>query len=98
MRASNFFQHVDDMSNLAVASTSRELIRSVTKYATEFKEWTDRLQLEISPKTVAIPNNELTKQVCRSLHRRGVPIKAVSAGVDIGVYTSAAMKRVAAKQ
>ena len=92
------FQHVDDMSNLAVASTNRKLVEDVVSYAKEFKEWTDRLKLTISPKTMIVPKTEITQQISRICVRMGIPMAVSASGVDIGVDTSAAATRRTKKQ
>ena len=72
-------QHVDDMSNLAVTTTARQLVTDVVCYAKEFKEWTDRLKLTISPNTMIVPKTEVTKKiagVCENGHSDGCQCKS----------------------
>ena len=60
-------------------------------YAIHFKEHTDRLKLEISDKSAAVPLNTTTKSLAIILSKPfGIPMKASKQGVDIGIDTSSA--------
>ena len=66
-------QHVDDISNLAVAQTEAQLVGRVVRYAVDFKAVMQHLRMDISSKSVVVP---CTKAACcssRILLRLNIP-------------------------
>ena len=91
------YQHVDDISNLITAATKQSLVLRGSLYATDFKAWTDYLRLQISGKSVALPDTTEARRLVRICNKHGIKIKSAREGVDIGIGTSAATKRTTAK-
>ena len=81
-----------------MASTNQKLVEDIVSYAREFKEWTDRFKLTISPTTMIVPKTETITKVARICVKMGIPMAVNASGVDIGVDTSAAATRTTKKQ
>lgn len=92
------YQHVDDLSALVVADTKRALVQAALEFATEFKEHTDRLQLEITDKSTIVPDTVQAKQVATAATTKGIRLKTEREGVDIGVDSVAGTRRCVKKQ
>ena len=92
------YQHVDDISNLVVASTAGRLVTAATEYAKDFARMVAALQLTISDKSTAVPNGTEARTFTQKVTSIRIPMKVEELGVDIGVDTSSAAKRTTRKQ
>ena len=91
-------QHVDDISNLVIADSSDELVGNAVRFARHFVSIIKKLKMEISSKSIVVPNSGAAKRIASILENIGIPLKTGRQGVDIGVDTSSAATRATAKQ
>jgi hypothetical protein len=89
---------VDDMSNLATADSAHTLAKRAVEYGVHFKQHIDRLKLEISDKSMVVPNCQAARDFNGSMTRLGIPMKTANHGVDIGIDTTSAAARCTTKQ
>ena len=92
------YVHVDDISNLIVGRSQREVSSQAIKWARHFNSWTKVLKLDISDKSVVVPDNWAAANFAKLAERDGIPLKVAKEGVDIGVDAASAAKRVVTKQ
>ena len=91
-------QHVDDISNLTVASTEDELVGRAVRYAVHFAAIMRQLCMTISNKSVVVPSSRAALRIAKILQGLGIPMKCESVGVDIGVDASSASSRTTFRQ
>ena len=92
------YQHVDDMSNLVKPTQDHLMTEEAVRYVRDFADETKRLKMEISDKSIIIPETEETRRVVRIVNREGIQLSTATRGVDIGVDTAAASTRTTAQQ
>ena len=97
-KSTSVYVHVDDISNLTKGKDQEEVYQRTLAWALDFHEWTQRLKLDISDKSTAVPDCWATREFAKKASEKGIPMQAVGAGVDIGVDTSSATRRTVKKQ
>ena len=64
------------------------MVDRAVEFATQFKGFADALLLDISDKTVVVPDNDYTRQFASNAKLLVMSMSAQPAGFDIGVDTS----------
>ena len=70
----NIGQHVDDISNLAVAKNEDQLVGRVVRYAVDFEAVMLNLRMDISSKSVVVPCSKAACCISRILLRLNIPM------------------------
>lgn len=95
----NLHQHVDDLSNLVKSSAHSGVVANAFNYTQAFIEHVERLRLQLSGKSVVIPASASVAKLVKLVESQlGFKLKCENAGVDIGVDTCFATRRVVKKQ
>ena len=94
----SLYLHVDDISNLTKGGSQKELSDKAFKWASDFKDWTIALKLDISEKSVVVPVCKAAEVFTKRAVAANIPMQMKKEGVDIGVDTSSATARTVTKQ
>jgi hypothetical protein len=86
------------MSNLATAESANTLVKRAVAYGAHFKQHTDRLKLDISEKSMVVPDCPAAREFNGAMLKMGIPMKTSNRGVDIGIDTTSAAARCTTKQ
>lgn len=92
------YQHVDDVSNLIRADTETQAISDMVSFGRAFAGAMRDISVIISAKSVIMPLTNASTTAAKTLGTLDVTTKVAKTGTDLGVETSAARHKVAARQ
>ena len=67
------YQHVDDVSNLVADESGQNAVVKTLRFAVGFVEMCRNLRLDISTKSIVVPDSGSARKVARVLTESGIP-------------------------